>query len=312
MSATANELKQQVTLQREPSDFTAFRESPMLRLDGRLILLDFRFLCEKAESGPFWAARRQIRESESNVYFSFWGNLFERYIADVLQLGSDPKFNRVIPDPRFSDGEQFTDCAVICRDALLMIETKTSTISARAKYGADIGYLERTLRRNFVEDGKSPKALRQLVSGIRRFFRDGSHLSEIQANRINRVFPIIVTRDEVGSTVGVNVFLNEVFQELLQAEGMQISQSIAPLICLSAEDLERFSPRGKQVRLDKLLEAYFEGCKRENAKLKPFFLAQNTVLDQLRYKSTADPFKDITREIGALVEGHMKAGVEDT
>jgi hypothetical protein len=277
-----------------------------------LILLDFYFLCEKAESGPFWAARRQIPEPESNVYFSFWGNLFERYVASILQLGSDPKFNRIIPDPRFPDGDQFTDCAVLCGDALLMIETKTSTISARAKYGADIGYLERTLRRNFVEDGASPKALHQIVNGIRKLFKEGLHLGEIKANRINRVFPIIVTRDEVGATVGINLFLNEVFQELMQANSMKISQSIAPLTCLSIEDLERFSPCGKQVGFDKVLKAYFDGCKRDNAKRKPFMLTSNRVLQNLRDRDIPDIFKDTSREIGDLVEQHMRDGMENT
>ena len=308
--ASPDELKHQVTQQREPSDFTAFRETPLLRLDGRLILLDFNFLCEKAESGPFWAARRQIPEAESNVYFSFWGNLFERYISTILQLGAAPKFNKVIPDPRFPDGDQFTDCAVLSGDALLMVETKTSTISAKAKYGGDLGYLERTLRRNFVEDGKSPKALRQIVSGLRKLFKDGLKLPDIQANKINRIFPVLVTRDEVGSTVGINVFLNEIFQELMHAEGMKISQSVAPLTCLSVEDLERVSPRGKDIGLDKVFEGYCRACRRDSAKLKPFMLTPNDVLKQLANKETADVLKDTAVEIGDLTEGHMKAGVE--
>ena len=148
------------------------------------------------------------------------------------------------------------------------------------------------------------------MNGIARFFRDGVQVNDLKAARINRVFPIIITRDEVGATVGVNLFLNEAFRELMQAQNLKIPQSVTPLVCLSVEDLERFSPQGKHVRFDKILEAYFKGYKRDNAKLKPFMLTLNTLLQSQRKHDTPDAFKDIAHEIGRLTEQHMQAGLE--
>lgn len=308
VSASPDELKPKITVQREPSDFTAFREAPLLRLDGRLILLDFNFLCEKSESGPFWAVRRQIPDEESNGYFSFWGNLFESYISNILQLGADPKFNQVIPDPRFTeDDTQFTDCAVLSGDALLMIEAKISTISAKVKYGADLSRLEDTLQHNLVE-----KALHQIVSGIKKLFQHARQVSGIQPNNICRIFPIIVTRDEVGATAGINVFLNYEFQKLMRKEKILISQSVTPLICLSAEDIERISPYGKQIRFDKVMESYFKGCKRDNVELKPFMLTPNNVLKSVRKKETIGIFGETVHELGRLAEEHMTTDQEVT
>ncbi len=308
VSATTSDLRERMLKHQEPNDYTAFRETPLLKLDGRLVLIDFGFLCEKFESGPFWAGRRRVPEEEANVYFSFWGDLFERYVCDVLRLSSDPKLNQVIPDPRFDGGGQFTDCAVRSGRSLVMIEVKSSTLSARVKYGAELGSLDRTIRRNFVEDGNTPKALKQLINGISKLFVQRMAVPEIRPQEISTIFPVLITRDEVGSTIGIAPLLNDTFQQLLRAERFQISQSIAPLLCLSSEDMERVSSVLRDAPFCKIIEGYFRGCRANGAKHPPFRMANNSFLKQLVNQEGSDLFKDVAREFGDLVENHMKAG----
>ena len=305
VSATTSDLRERTAKHHEPNDYTAFRETPLLRLDGRLVLIDFGFLCEKFESGPFWAGRRQVPEEQANVYFSFWGDLFERYVCDVLRLSSDPKANQAITDPRFDAGGQFTDCAVRSGRSLVMIEAKSSTLSTRVKYGADLGTLDRTIRRNFVEDGNTPKALKQLINGISKAFVQGIPVAGIRPQEIDTIFPVLITRDEVGSTMGIAPLLNNIFQELVKEEQFQMSQSIAPLLCLSSEDMERVSSVLREAPFYKVIEGYFRGCRATGAKHPPFRMADNSFLKQLRTKRS-DLFKDVTQELGDFVESHMK------
>jgi hypothetical protein len=93
----------------------------------------------------------------------------------------------------------------------------------------------------------------------------------------------------------------------MRTEKMKISQSVTPVICLSAENIERLSPQGKQIGFDKVMEGYFKGCNRDNAKLKPFMLTPNNVLKRLRKKETTDIFAEIAHELGRLTEEHMVA-----
>jgi hypothetical protein len=43
-----------------PTDFTAFRDRPLLRAENTIHLFDMPFLAEKSDAGPFWTVLRQV------------------------------------------------------------------------------------------------------------------------------------------------------------------------------------------------------------------------------------------------------------
>jgi hypothetical protein len=55
----------------------------------------------------------------------------------------------------------------------------------------------------------------------------------------------------------------------------------------------------------KIIEGYFRACRATGAKHPPFRMADNSFLKQLRTKRS-DLFKEVTHELGNLVESHMK------
>lgn len=171
-----------------------------------------------------------------------------------------------------------------------MVEAKSSTLSARVKYGADLTSLDRTISRNFVEDGNTPKALKQLINGIVKLFVQKMTVTGIHPQKIDTIFPVLITRDKVGSTVGIGPLLNDTFQRLLKAEGLQLSQSIAPLLCLSSEDMERTSSVLAEVPFHKVIEGYFRGSRANGAKHPPFKMANNSVLKKLVRQNSSDMF----------------------
>jgi len=68
-----------------PTDFTAFRNKPLLQFVNGLHLIDLWFLAEKYESGPFWSIFASLKSKDKPVFFSFWGLLFEAYMSNILE-----------------------------------------------------------------------------------------------------------------------------------------------------------------------------------------------------------------------------------
>jgi len=100
------------------------------------------------------------------------------------------------------------------------------------------------------------------------------------------------------------------FREVLKSRRLRIPQSIAPLLCLSSEDLERISSVLGEVPFSKVVEGYFRGSKAKGARFPPLRLADNLALKKLPRKPRVDLFKNLASEIGRLVESHMKSGTE--
>jgi hypothetical protein len=71
------------------SDFTPFRDHPLFRDGDYLFLIDFAFLAEKFETGPFWIIHNSLPDKPSkDALHAFCGKVFERYGCDVLKAST--------------------------------------------------------------------------------------------------------------------------------------------------------------------------------------------------------------------------------
>jgi hypothetical protein len=62
-------------------------------------------------------------------------------------------------------------------------------------------------------------------------------LVEADIGNVGVVYPVIVTRDDLGSVVGINAYLDSRFRAVVQRNRIRVS--IAPLISMSSETLEQ-------------------------------------------------------------------------
>lgn len=153
--------KQRLQTSRGPNDFTAFRDKPLLRSYSKLDLIDLWLLAEKFESGPFWLIHSNLSDKQRPDLHSFWGRLFERYIADLFQSSADGVLNRVYAAPVFENtNEELSDTVIVCDRALILIEAKGTTFTARAKYEGDYKLLRQELESKLVESKDRPQAVK--------------------------------------------------------------------------------------------------------------------------------------------------------
>src|SRR5208337_1291000 len=256
VSASPEKYQQMLLSSRGPNDFTAFRDKPLLRAGSKLDLMDLWMLAEKFESGPFWLIHSKLPGNERPAFHSFWGRLFERYIADLLVAASDAALNRVYVSPLFANtNEELSDTVIICDRSAVLIESKGTTFTARAKYEGDYKLLKQELESKLVESTDREQAVKQLARNIERAFgRVRQGVEEVDLQSVTTVFPVLVTRDDLGSVAGVNSYLGERFDALLKRKGL--SASVAPLTCLSSEHAEALSAYLSDTCLADILEAH--------------------------------------------------------
>jgi hypothetical protein len=282
VSASPEEYQQMLLSSRGPNDFTAFRDRPLLRAASKLDLMDLWMLAEKFESGPFWLIHSKLPDNERPLFHSFWGRLFERYIADLFVAASDGTLNRVYVSPLFvNTNEELSDIVIICDRSAVLIESKGTTFTARAKYEGDYDLLKQELESKLVESTDREQAVRQLARNIERAFgpvRQG--VEEVDLQCVTTVFPVLVTRDDLGSVVGVNGYLGERFDAILKRKGLPAS--VAPLACLSSEHAEALSAYISDTRLADILQAHIRANRKGSARYltMPFFATPNAVLSK--------------------------------
>jgi hypothetical protein len=273
---------QQMFQSRGPNDFTAFRDKPLLKATSKLDLMDLWMLAEKFESGPFWMIHSKLPANQRPFFHSFWGRLFERYIADLFVAASDAALNRVYVSPLFANtNEELSDTVIICDRSAVLIESKGATFTARAKYEGDYKLLKQELESKLVESTDREQAVKQLARNIERAFgRDRQSVESMDLTYVTTVFPVVVTRDDLGSVAGVNGYIGERFDAILNRKGL--SASVAPLTCLSSEHAEAISAYLSDTRLADILEAHIRANRNGSARYltMPFFAAPNAVLSK--------------------------------
>jgi len=282
VSASPEKYQQMLLSSRGPNDFTAFRDKPLLRAASKLDLMDLWMLAEKFESGPFWLIHSKLPGNERPLFHSFWGRLFERYIADLFVAASDAALNRVYVSPLFANtNEELSDTVIICDRRAVLIESKGTTFTARAKYEGDYKLLKQELESKLVESADREQAVKQLARNIERAFgRVRQGVEEVDLQYVTTVFPVLVTRDDLGSVAGVNSYLGERFDAILKRKGL--SASVAPLTCLSSEHAEALSAYLSDTRLADILEAHIRANRKGSARYltMPFFATPNAVLSK--------------------------------
>jgi hypothetical protein len=278
VSGTSEELAAIIQRQNPQSnDFTILRDKPLFRNQGLAFPLDFSLLAEKFESGPFWKVNSHLPDNQRNDFHSFWGRVFENYMNWLLRQCVDDKSNEFHPDPKYlgRPNEQVCDAVIICGRAAILLEYKGATFTSGAKYGGQPQRLAQEIDRKLVGTPESRKGVRQLAAAIERLCRheNPEGVEGVKLSGVDTIFPVIVTRDDLGSAFGMNAYLNLKFQELISLKRSR--SSITPLFCLSADDMEKLSPYLLDTAMSELLSARY---KKDKSLRASFFTIDNSVL----------------------------------
>jgi hypothetical protein len=242
-------------------DFTWFRDRPLLRQGDTLYALDLSFLGDKIETGPFWRVFNALPDDRSKKRLhAFWGALFEEYLNWLFRGSVDGPANIYYHSPKYvSDGAQVCDGIIRCGSSALLMEYKGSTFTAEAKYGGNGSLLVKEIKKKLVLAEKEKKGVAQLANAIHRLFRRGGHeqVEGIDLSSVKTIFPVLVTRDEIGGTMMVNRLLDNEFQQTTDKRSVR-PHRVTPLFCLTADEVEYVSAYLRTVRFSDVLQERYE------------------------------------------------------
>lgn len=247
----------------EANDFKILRDKPLFKDKGNFYPIDLAILAEKCASEPFWKVNSYIEAQKRDDLHSFWGTVFEAYINWLIGSSVDGKLNKFYPNPRYwgKPEQQVCDAIVISDRCAVFIEVKGSTFTMAAKYGGDPNVLDAELGEKLVGTPNKRKGVHQLADAVERICRQDSpeKIEGLDLYAITTVFPLILTRDDLGSAFQMNAFLNLHFQQLVKHT--KFLRSVTPLFCMSADDMEKLSPYPKDTSLAMALSARYKSDK---------------------------------------------------
>jgi hypothetical protein len=253
------------------NDFTAFRRKPLITEGHASLTADVNFVVERFETGPYWRVNNINRETGDRLR-RFWGPVFEAYVNDLTKVHA-PNF---IPDPRLlnNQNEQLCDGVLMEDDSLIIMECKASMFTAHAKYSGDYIKLRDEIAKKLVKNSAegSKKGVEQLAAAIKNLFSDPSRsvVSGLDVSRVKRVYPLLLTLDDLGSSLLISNLLNFYFRDVLNPSEFQ-GIEIKPVLCTDIETFETVVPYVSKKPLSWFLQQWLDQDPRILATLMEYF-----------------------------------------
>ncbi len=248
------------------ADFDFLRDRPYFRRNNELYCLDYEFAVAKLESGVIWRVRNHLDETEKSKYFSFWGNVFEEYVVWLFEEYCIKQKNTFYRPAKNPDGTQLCDALVVCGAVAVVIEIKLATCASAVRYSNDHNKMRRFLERDLVVGNENKLgAVMQLQKTIRTIASGRSGLPDV-LSKVDTLIPLIITRDDIGSSWMTNGYLNARFEETVNRKELK-PYSVTPLVSMSVATLERGLSALSRWSLAEILQ---QRIRNDDAMQKPF------------------------------------------
>jgi len=224
------------------NDLTIFREKPLIVERHGLLPTDLIFIAEKFASGPYWRLN-SINKEFGDRLRRFWGAVFEAYVNDQVAAAAKLSGATFIPNPHLDSdpNAEICDGLLIEGDALVLLEYKSCMFTAHAKYAGDHLLLSEEIKKKLVRDDSEnkKKGVEQLAMAVQHLCLNTEKI--VIADRcladIKRVYPLLVTLDDVGGTLLISRLLNLHFDQFVnRSEFAKII--VNPMVCTDIESLE--------------------------------------------------------------------------
>jgi hypothetical protein len=282
------------------NDFTLFKSKPLFKFRDRVFPIDFAFTASKCESGMFWNVHDQLEPRDRPLFHSCWGEVFERYLNWVLKESVDSERNVFIANPQYAgrEEEQVSDAIIRCGPDLVLLEYKGSTFTAAGKYGGDPAQLRREIESKLIGTEEDRKGLHQLAEAVKRIaLKPRDAVKHLNLTGTRKIFPVLVTRDDLGGVMHINEYLNARFRSFLNRKEVA-PISVTPLFCFFADECEIIANALKRVRLTEICEARY---KRDPELRAPFSIVENAAIGSARQipdvlKTEFDAFANMVKD----------------
>ncbi len=286
------------------------RERPILKAaDGRMIILDPVFFAEKASVGPlFHLMDAGTPKKTSSALFTAFGHAFEVYVGMVLQhVYPDPGpylAKRLHADVRETKNNaiQVADFIVDDVSEIVIIEAKSTRLQDDKMSQNNPEIFVEHLRTRLGGETED-QGYNQLARSIHRISAQEWHPVGIDLTKTRRIYPILLVHDDLLGAPLFGNFLAGEFKYQLQPDSLDRAGwmtkgrfSVAPLIVMTVDDLERLETSLRKFRLVDLLNAYSAEVPDRLVSLNNFLAANPDKFPLYRSESLASSTKAILEE----------------
>lgn len=259
VSITDQDLKNSIlqAANRPEDDFTALQGNPLMQIGPDLyVCLDPGFLVDKAGRGAIWTLFAEISDKATKLaLLSFWGAVFEEYVNHIL-LESYRADGDLFPNPQFTNGDEAFDACFLEDRDLTVLEHKSSTLRADAKYGGNPEKLRQQLELKFIRgDDEGKKGVAQINCSLQRFL-GGEDIAHVGANAISRVYSVLVCLDNSVIVPLMGRYFNEQFRAQFPRKKFR-KKKVTPIFTLGISDLENMLGYLNAFSFSQILESYY-------------------------------------------------------
>lgn len=237
------------------ADFEFLRDHPYFEHHQELFCLDYEYAVGKLESGALWRVLKALPRDKQLPYLSFWGHVFEDYVAWLFETYAPTRLNTFYSSPRYENASanQICDAIVVCGSTAVLIEAKLATCPAHVRYSGDYAKMKAFLEDRLVCGTDRKVGVAQLLQAIETL----TSLPEAQLPKwlrgIKKFIPAIITKDDLGSSWMVNTYLNARFKEQVNRKKHR-DYTVVPLVSMSVSTLERTVSAMRKIPFSAILE----------------------------------------------------------
>jgi hypothetical protein len=243
-------------------DFEFLKDRPYFLFNDEMYMLDYEFALGKLESAVIWRVLRSLPDNKKEPWLSYWGVIFEEYVTWMFETYAHPALHSLHPGPTYVNStDQICDQIVICGDTAVLIEAKLATCTAADRYSGDYEKIKDYLEEKLVRT----KGVSQLLGAVERVGAKGADVPDYLKG-VNKIIPVIITRDDIGGCWGVNAYLNKRFKDQISKESRK-RIVVTPLVSTNISCLERMMWVLQKTALADVME---ERIKTDRTLLQPF------------------------------------------
>ena len=226
------------------ADFEFLKNHPYFLTNDQIYAIDYEYASAKLESGILWRVAMSMNEKRRLTYFGYWGEVFERYVHWLFGTYIDKKHNAYYPSPVYiggKDNKPICDGIMMCGSTAVLMEIKLGTVAVKTKYSGEHALFTKFIEDKLVEGTDRPIGVSQLYRAIEQITTGPAEAFPLWLRCVKKIIPLIITKDDIGSSWMINAYLNARFQQKLVTINKKARKKckITPLVCMNVATLER-------------------------------------------------------------------------
>lgn len=229
-----DELRQALVTDQYIGDFRAFRRTPFVVTDEKIIVpIDIQFIAELLAVGVYWALFDSFLSKYRERFAQLWGRMFHLYAADLMRFNyPDGMANVLTFETPFKGGA--ADALLDFGSDVVVFEFKGSLLTHAAKANRSFEEFEKDFRNKFVEKSTGErKGIAQLAAAAIAI--DEQRLKTVMCPNV--IYPVLVCYEAAMESFWVNKYANRIFRPLVAGH-----DRVQPLTIMSIEELESLLP----------------------------------------------------------------------